>query len=85
MVLLLKRKVIYINIAGLLNKLTFKNHSANNYVVLIFFRSRSHAARQKGIEVSPDADDGLSDQDVDPELSNSSSEMVNMRLQLFFN
>ncbi|XP_037822370.1 transcription factor HIVEP3 [Lucilia sericata] len=39
-------------------------------------RSRSHAARQKGIEVSPDADDGLSDQDVDPELSNSSSEML---------
>ncbi|XP_065369668.1 uncharacterized protein shn isoform X2 [Calliphora vicina] len=38
-------------------------------------RSRSHAARQKGIEVSPDADDGLSDQDADPELSNSSSEM----------
>ncbi|XP_058986786.1 uncharacterized protein LOC101887834 isoform X2 [Musca domestica] len=39
-------------------------------------RSRSHAARQKGIEVPPDADDGLSDQDVDPELSNSSSEML---------
>uniref|UniRef100_A0A1A9W6Z0 C2H2-type domain-containing protein n=1 Tax=Glossina brevipalpis TaxID=37001 RepID=A0A1A9W6Z0_9MUSC len=39
-------------------------------------RSRSHAARQRGIEVPPDADDGLSDQDVDPELSNSSSEML---------
>ncbi|XP_075169366.1 zinc finger protein schnurri isoform X2 [Haematobia irritans] len=39
-------------------------------------RSRSHAARQKGIEVPPDADDGLSDQDVDPELSNSSSEVL---------
>ena len=44
--------------------------------LLYSFRSRSHAARQKGIEVPPDADDGLSDQDVDPELSNSSSEMV---------
>lgn len=39
-------------------------------------RSQSHAARQRGIEVPPDADDGLSDQDADPELSNSSSEMV---------
>uniref|UniRef100_A0A1I8PF38 Uncharacterized protein n=2 Tax=Stomoxys calcitrans TaxID=35570 RepID=A0A1I8PF38_STOCA len=39
-------------------------------------RSRSHAARQKGIVVPPDADDGLSDQDVDPELSNSSSELL---------
>lgn len=45
-------------------------------VSVFFFRSRSHAARQKGIELPPDADDGLSDQDVDPELSNSSSEMV---------
>uniref|UniRef100_A0A1B0BG71 C2H2-type domain-containing protein n=1 Tax=Glossina palpalis gambiensis TaxID=67801 RepID=A0A1B0BG71_9MUSC len=39
-------------------------------------RSQSHAARQRGIEVPPDADDGLSDQDADPELSNSSSEML---------
>lgn len=44
--------------------------------LFLHFRSRSHAARQKGIEVPPDADDGLSDQDVDPELSNSSSELV---------
>ncbi|XP_017106105.2 transcription factor HIVEP3 isoform X2 [Drosophila bipectinata] len=36
-------------------------------------RSRSHAARARGLEVPPDADDGLSDQDA--ELSNSSSEL----------
>ncbi|XP_030368832.1 uncharacterized protein LOC115619944 isoform X2 [Scaptodrosophila lebanonensis] len=38
-------------------------------------RSRSHAARTRGFEVPADADDGLSDQDVDAELSNSSSEL----------
>lgn len=37
-------------------------------------RSRSHAARARGLEVPADADDGLSDQDA--ELSNSSSELV---------
>ncbi|KAI9576778.1 hypothetical protein GQX74_010760 [Glossina fuscipes] len=38
-------------------------------------RSQSHAACQRGIELPPDADDGLSDQDADPELSNSGSEL----------
>ncbi|XP_017464419.1 PREDICTED: mucin-19 isoform X1 [Rhagoletis zephyria] len=42
-------------------------------------RSRSHAARKRGIEVPIGADDGLfggSDQEGDPELSNSSSDVV---------
>ncbi|XP_067630172.1 zinc finger protein 40 isoform X2 [Eurosta solidaginis] len=42
-------------------------------------RSRSHAARKRGIEVPISADDGLfggSDQEGDPELSNSSSDVI---------
>ncbi|KAI9577149.1 hypothetical protein GQX74_004911 [Glossina fuscipes] len=38
-------------------------------------RSQSRAALQRDIEMPPDTDDGLSNQDADPELSNSSSEM----------
>uniref|UniRef100_A0A1B0BH43 Uncharacterized protein n=1 Tax=Glossina palpalis gambiensis TaxID=67801 RepID=A0A1B0BH43_9MUSC len=37
-------------------------------------RSQSHAACQRGIEVPPDADDGLSDQDADPEFRTQSTE-----------
>jgi len=43
-------------------------------------RSRSHAARARGLEVPADADDGLSDQDA--ELSNSSSELVSRTNQI---
>ncbi|XP_036213766.2 transcription factor HIVEP3 isoform X2 [Bactrocera oleae] len=42
-------------------------------------RSRSHAARKRGIAVPISADDGLfggSDQEGDPELSNSSSDVI---------
>jgi len=46
-------------------------------------RSRSHAARMRGIDVPAHEADGLSDQDGDGELSNSSSELLSVEIVSF--